>query len=70
MEFQDKEIQIEVLYGSLEIKTLELPFIKKYTINKIENNNIQLNYTKTDEKISFDKPITINKNEILNISIY
>ena len=64
---KDKQIELEVLYGELEIEKLKLPFIENEEIKSINNNLVK--FEKDGEIIKFAQPVKIEEGNILVIEV-
>ena len=66
-EIKDRQIELEVLYGELEIEKLKLPFIENEEIKSINNNLVK--FEKDGEIIKFAQPVKIEEGNILVLEV-
>ena len=68
-EIQPSKVTLTVQYGSLKIKTLNLPFLRDRNIKTVKIMDKTIRYERLNGRLNFTEPITINRDESLNIEL-
>jgi len=66
-EIQRNSVTIHVMYGSLKIKVLSLPFLNNKEIKEVLIEKEKIEFEKHDNELIFSKPILIEKDQKLTI---
>jgi len=68
-EIQQSSVTVQVQYGSLKIKTLNLPFLSGRGIRKISIGDDIIEFERRDGEIIFSKPVLIKREEKLTVHL-
>jgi len=66
-EIKSGGVVITVKYGNLEIKALNLPFLKDKEVIRVISSNKEIMYEKMGSNLYFAKPVTLRKGDYLTI---
>jgi len=66
-EIKSGEVVITVKYGNLEIKALNLPFLKDKEVIRVISSSKEIMYEKNGSNLYFAKPVTLRKGDYLTI---
>ena len=66
-EMQQNSVTIHVQYGSIKIKTLNLPFLSSREVKEVSVGKSRVKFEKHDGEISFSKPILIERGQKLTV---
>jgi non-lysosomal glucosylceramidase len=64
---EGNEIQIEILYGKLDLNTIVLPFITDKAVETVTIGDKAVEFKKEDQHINFAEKVSINCGEVLKI---
>lgn len=69
IERQANHIELKVLYGSLTLQTLKLPFIANNESLSVELDNLAVPHSMADGIFTFPLAVTIDREQTLNLKI-